>query len=112
MLTFFGFLEIKLCPARNDVFLVPDIMVEDRQQAKLPGRTVRNHHHIDAERSLQVCIFEQQIQYFFRIMALFDLNHRPYPFPVGFVADIVDSRKDLFPVSLTASIFPALRISF
>ena len=82
--------QIILRPARDDLFLIRKVLVQNvpqRQDLRL-RLVVDERQHRHAERDLQLRLREQAIQHDLRIGVLFQLDNNAHAIAVGLVAQI------------------------
>lgn len=91
MAPLFRLVQIEQSTAQDNLLLILDVMADDFHEAELLGLAVGNHHHIDAERDLEIGIFIEIGQQRGNVGVLFDADYCAHARTIGFVCDIIDA---------------------
>ena len=96
MRSFFCLVKVEFSSSYNDIYLVIYVVFYNIQKPHELGFSVGYRNHVYAVSTLQLSIFEKEIEDLLGIIVLLYPDYRSHTRSVRFVRDIGDSRKRVF----------------
>ena len=113
MSPFFGFVKVVSRSSYNDVYLIIDVVLDNLQKPHKFGLAVRYGNHVYAVSTLQLSVFEKEIENRLRIIVLSHSYNRSHARSVRFIRDIGYTCESLFVFFLkVGDLFKKLRLVY